>query len=409
MVGRTFTRRDACRVGALALGGLAGIGTDATVAGDDPGARGRGSTREEHARVTIIRPEDGQGEDQFGWSVAMDGTTAVVGARGRTHSNGSGAGAVAVFEKTERGWNSTALLALDDGDPQDRFGNAVDVDGTTIVAGERADEHPNGVNAGSAYVFERTDGEWRQASELSPEDVDRDDQFENAVSVSGDTVVVGAPQEDVSGQTGAGTVRVYRRQDDTWYKEERLFVENPVGETSFGRSVALDETTLLVGDPDANRVSVYDRKESVWSLTADFAPRVEDLESELFFFGTAVDVVDGTAIVATPGRDGEAVHRFVLDGSEWRREAVLQTFDSRSGADFGMAVSTTGSGSVVGALGDRRAGASRVGSAYVFDRGVSATTTERKGGSRSLSGFGVGAAALGLGGGFLWRRIHGSE
>lgn len=96
---------------------------------------------------------NGDGGDHFGFSVALDGDTALVGAHFDEHPNSSGAGSAYVFTRSGSRWTQQAKLAPEDGDDGDHFGWAVALDGDTALVGARDDEHPNGFAAGSAYVF----------------------------------------------------------------------------------------------------------------------------------------------------------------------------------------------------------------------------------------------------------------
>ena len=116
-------------------------------------------------------------------SVAI-GTTAVVGAGG--HANN--AGTAYVFAKTATGWKQVAELKGSDTVAFDGFGDSVAISGTTIVIG--ADGHKD--NAGRAYVFAKTAGVWRQTAELKGSDTVAHDEFGFSVAISGTTVVVGA-------------------------------------------------------------------------------------------------------------------------------------------------------------------------------------------------------------------------
>jgi hypothetical protein len=173
-----------------------------------------------------LAADDGDGDDQFGFSVAIssDGTTAIIGANNDEDPNGSGedwytgAGAAYVFEQSDGTWSQGAKLAADDGDAEDTFGESVALsdDGTTALVGARFDEDPNGYEAGSAYVFEASSDTWSQRAKLAADDGDEGDEFGNSVSVSADgtTALVGTwDDEDPNGEvefgSGAGSAYVF--------------------------------------------------------------------------------------------------------------------------------------------------------------------------------------------------------
>ncbi|HNY84467.1 MAG TPA: FG-GAP repeat protein, partial [Anaerolineaceae bacterium] len=160
--------------------------------------------------------------DQFGDSVAISGDTIVVGAyqeassatgvNGNQQNNSaSEAGAAYVFTRNSQGnWSQQAYLKASNTDAHDYFGESVAISGDTIVVGASAEaSNATGVNgeqhdnskywAGAAYVFTRDDqGNWSQQAYLKASNTDERDKFGDSVTISGDTIVVGAWGESSS-------------------------------------------------------------------------------------------------------------------------------------------------------------------------------------------------------------------
>ncbi|MCR9075757.1 MAG: FG-GAP repeat protein, partial [bacterium] len=134
-----------------------------------------------------ILPSDGESGDQFGWSVAISGTTAVVGAR-LDDDNGTDSGSAYLFDTTTG--QQIAKLLPDDGAAEDNFGVSVAISGALVVVGAYGDDD-NGTISGSAYLFDTTTGE--QIAKLLPSDGSEVNIFGRSVAISGTTVVVGAP------------------------------------------------------------------------------------------------------------------------------------------------------------------------------------------------------------------------
>jgi hypothetical protein len=206
---------------------------------------------------------DGDGEDQFGLSVALsgDGTTALVGALWDEDPNGRAAGSAYVFTRDGGEWSQEAKLVADDGDSGDAFGNSVVLssDGTTALVGAFIDEDPNGGDAGSVYVFTRDGGEWSQSAELAAEDGDDTNRFGNSVALSDDgtTALLGALTDEDPNGTEAGSAYVFTRDGGEWSQSAKLAADDGDSGDWFGWSVALssDGTTALVGalrDEDPN-------------------------------------------------------------------------------------------------------------------------------------------------------------
>jgi len=149
--------------------------------------------------------------DQFGTSVAVDADGVFVGSPLRD-GTGADAGRAHLFAV------ETPLTASD-ATAGDGFGRSIAVDGDSAVVGAPFDAS----NAGSAYVFVRTDGAWSQTGEtLASSDAAAGDAFGTAVAIDGDTVVVGARLADVGGNADAGAAYVFVRIAGAWTQQAKL-------------------------------------------------------------------------------------------------------------------------------------------------------------------------------------------
>ena len=154
------------------------------------------STSSKAALTAKLTASDGADDDWFGVSVALDGKTAVIGASG-DDDKGIDSGSVYVFVKPSGAWadgNETDKLTASDGEAQDNFGYSVAVDVDTVAVGAYGDDD-NGSASGSAYVFTRdSNGEWSQTKKLTDEDGEAGDWFGYSVAVdtAAHTALVGA-------------------------------------------------------------------------------------------------------------------------------------------------------------------------------------------------------------------------
>ena len=238
--------------------------------------------------------------DLFGLAVAIAGDTVVIGSPGedsdangvngnQSDNSANDAGAAYVFVRDGAGnWSQQAYLKASnsDGDEQfeidDQFGISVAIAGDTVVVGARSeDSNATGVNgnqsdnsaggAGAAYVFVRDGaGNWSQQAYLKASNTDVADNFGNAVTMSGDTVVVGARREDsnatgVNGNQGdnsselAGAAYVFVRDGSgNWVQQAYLKASNTDAIDRFGDSVAIAGDTVVIGalGEDSNATGV---------------------------------------------------------------------------------------------------------------------------------------------------------
>jgi hypothetical protein len=134
---------------------------------------------------------DGTAGDTFGWSVAVEGDTAVIGA---PQKRSGGIGFVYVFALTGGVWALQAKLASANGALGDQFGKSVALSGDTAPVSAPYDDH--GTSSGSVYVFTRSGGAWTQQVKLTAADGAASDLFGAGVALSGDTVVIGVNRDD---------------------------------------------------------------------------------------------------------------------------------------------------------------------------------------------------------------------
>ena len=195
-----------------------------------------------YGQVAKLTASDAAAGDSFGVSVAIDGDTIVVGAR----FAGTG-GAVYVFRTSDGGatYGQVAKLTASDAAAGDIFGFDVAIDGATIVIGARGKDS----YTGSAYVFRTTDGgaTYGQVAKLTASDASSGDDFGLSVAIGGSTVVVGAYCDD-DGGTDSGSAYAFRTTDgwDT-HTEIKLTASDAAAGDRFGMSVATDGNSVAVG------------------------------------------------------------------------------------------------------------------------------------------------------------------
>ncbi len=153
-------------------------------------------------QIAKLLPKDGAAGDWFGDSVAISGATAIVGAV-RDDDNGFNSGSAYLFDTTA-GLQIVKLLP-DDGAAQNLFGYSVAISGATAIVGAVRDDD-NGPTSGSAYLFDTTTG--RQIAKLLPNDGAAHDNFALSVAISGATAIVGAYKDDDNG-SGSGSAYLF--------------------------------------------------------------------------------------------------------------------------------------------------------------------------------------------------------
>ena len=139
-------------------------------------------------------------------SVSIDGDTVVVGANGED-TGGATAGAAYVFTRSGTTWTQQQKIQASDAQANTNFGYSVAIDGDTVIIGAQL-EDTGGINAGAAYIFTRSGTTWTQQAKIISSDLQAGDEFGISVSISGDTIVVGAWFEDTGG-SNAGAAYIF--------------------------------------------------------------------------------------------------------------------------------------------------------------------------------------------------------
>lgn len=285
-----------------------------------------------------IVADDGLPYQQFGSAVALDGTTAVVGGVESGAGDGSypaGPGVAFVFAKEAGGWIQTAELRADDGAASDFFGFSIAVSGDTAVVGAPAASVGGVAGRGAAYVFHREGGSWTQVAKLSADDGVGGDRFSNSVAIDGDTIVVGANGSTVDGRFGQGALYVFSDDGGGWTQTGKLTAADGVALDQIGFSVALHGDVLISGAPNAvgndgstktGAVYVFERSAGVWSQTHRLAP---DGGSEADGFGVSVAFDDRHGVFGAPFADTFLGAAYVFDrnGPDWTQAQRLTPQD----------------------------------------------------------------------------------
>lgn len=342
---------------------VAGLGSPSAYA-DPPGEAGLAA----RPQVSKLHPDLARSA-HFGQAVAVSGQTSVVGAPADDTPEAN-SGSATVYLRSGTDWTPQATLIAADHHTGDQLGYSVDLDGDTAVVGAPFDNPDGVVDAGAAYVFVRSGGTWTQQAKLSPNGASAGDSFGWAVALRGNVAVVTAPDADRGDRHGAAYV--FLRSGTTW--SQRAVVrptDRPAG--GFGLSVAMDQDTVVVGQygpatfPGAAYVFVGSG--SNWTQQARLTAsdgRGQD------FFGAAVDVSVDIVVVGakfdTAGKPySGSAYVFARTGASWTEQAKLLASDAHPDDELGTSVAVQGDTAVVGAYNYPVAPfASAGGAAYVF-------------------------------------------
>jgi hypothetical protein len=234
----------------------------------------------------------------------------------------------------------------------DSFGQSVAVSGDTVLVGSPLFAPPGGTSTGAAYVFVRSSGTaWALQQQLAGSGVPLS-SFGQSVALSGDTALVGEPGES----TSSNNVLFFTRSGTTWSLaqslDDPLFTDGDL----FGRSVALDGTTAIIGAPGASvqftgAAYVFVLSGSTWTLQQSLGGLLGDAGEVFYALGSSVAISGDTAVVGAPSADGTGqVVVFVRSGTTWTEQQVLNAPSPMPDQAFGSSVALSGDTLLVGAL-----------------------------------------------------------
>jgi len=317
------------------------------------------------------------GNDAFGFSVAVQGDTLVIG----TLAPAGEPGAAYVYQRTGDTWNQTAKLTPSDSAPGDNFGKAVAIDGDTIAVG--APDATIGVNAaqGAVYTFTRTGTPDRaETAKLTVSDGFAHDQLGTSVAINGDTIVAGAPAVTVAKNANQGAIYTFTRDGaDSRTETAKLTASDGATDTQLGQSVAIDGDTVVAGAPGA--VGAKTTPGSAYTFARTGAPARTQTAKLTSSQGVAGDQfgqsvgIDGDTIVAGAPRaffggiQKGAAFTFTRTGESARTETgSLSASDGGTTALLGQAVAIDPGMILAGAPLDTIGQNTFQGSAYTFSR-----------------------------------------
>ena len=222
---------------------------------------------------------DGTAYDHFGASVALSADTALVGAYEDDVDGNLQQGSSYVFVRADSSWSQQARLTATDGAAGDYFGYSVALSGDTALVGAFYDTVGANAEQGSAYVFVRTGSTWTQQSQLTANDGARSDNFGTSVAIEGDTALIGAYYDTIDVNSAQGSAYLFVREGAAWSQQARLTATGGATSDHFGISTALSGDTAVVGaheadvgnDEDQGAAFVFVREGTSWSQQAHFS------------------------------------------------------------------------------------------------------------------------------------------
>jgi hypothetical protein len=324
----------------------------------------------------------------LGESVAIDGNTIVVGASDTMFGGNTSQGIAVIFTLQASSWTVLQDITSQDGGASDNFGSSVAISGSTILVGAPGHFVNGNLGQGSAYVFRNNGADWVQTQEFASQFGEAGDSFGRSVASSGDTVVVGAPGSlgDSSLSQGAAYFSLTGQQE----------VSTPIvaPNAAFGSSVAIDGATAVIGakqnSSSPGAAYIFDQNFGFWSERQEISPLDSSAGDA---FGASVAISGDTIVVGAPNRTGGGrAYVFFFNGSTWSQQAELLDTGG-AGQHFGASVAISGNTILIGDGSYSTMFTTGEGAVYLFTRtGDIWTEQQMLVGSASGAGFGTSVA-----------------
>jgi hypothetical protein len=340
-------------------------------------------------------------KDDFGIAVAESPTTVVVGAYATTSGTKTAVGTVYVYTKGTSGWPTTPTVTLHDPGEESGalFGQSVAISGSTIVVGA-----PGAVGTnGAAYVYTDGTSGWptKPTATLT---ASGSGSLGLSVAISGSTIVAGAPNTDPPPgvkYNDSGTAYIYTEGTSGWSSAPTTTLLDAAGQNGdeFGYSVGVSGSTIVVGEPHDGGLGgafIYTDGTTGWPTTPT-ASLPDPANNAADLFGYVVTISGGTVVVAGKYHtDGAAYIYSQSEAGSWPTTPTASLADPGGKAKdgFGYALAVSGSTLAVGAEGT----SSGKGATYVYDMGTTSWPTTPTVTLSPLTGdhlFGVSVAVSG--------------
>jgi hypothetical protein len=314
-----------------------------------------------------IVADDADTFDRFGWSVAINGDFAIVGAR-FDDEGGDQAGAVYIFQRTGTGntWDTGTKIIAQDAEKDDDFGISVAISNDFAVIGATGDDDAN-LDSGAVYIYQKTGSSWTFHTKIPSHDAGATDLFGSSVAISGDYIIVGATQTEAA--------YIYQWTGTAWNFMKKITAPIETQGDFFGISVAIDGEYALVGawgsSQSAGAAYVFKRTGAAWDFGQKIIASVAVVGAN---FGKSVSISGDYIIVGADNYDATGfrnigtayIFQRTGPGNIWDTGTQIFAVDFEKDAFFGNAVTISNDHAIVGSV-LKSEGGSSTGAAYIFD------------------------------------------
>ncbi len=322
-----------------------------------------------------VTDANGAASDQFGNSVAISGNYAIIGADTDNVGANSDQGSASIYQWSGSGWVLMQKITDANGAVNDLFGNRVSISGNFAIIGAPSDDIGANLNQGSASIYQWNNSSWILVQKITDATGAANDNFGNAVSISGNYAIVGSDNDDVGANANQGSVNIYQWNGSIWVLMQKITDATGEAGDNYGGSVSISGNYALIGansdEVGANTTqgsaSIYIRSGSNWVLQEKITDAVGSAGDR---FGYSVSISGSYAIIGAYADDvGSSAAQgsasvYFRNGSSWDLMKKITDDTGAAGDYFGYSVSISEDYAIVGA----RNGNNQKGGANIYLR-----------------------------------------
>lgn len=304
---------------------------------------------------------EGDAGDHFGISVAISGNYAIVGAYGDDCCGGTNQGSASIYQFNGNSWAFMQKITDPDGNNGDAFGCNVSISGNNALIGAYGDDGITGVDQGSALIFQLVGSSWVFKQKITDADGGAGDYFGTSVSISGNSIIVGAYADDISNVTDAGSASFYQFNGSLWIIKRKVTLS--ILNSHFGYSVSISGNYVVVGIPKYNLVNVnlhtgicfiYHYNGTDWVLISNISD-FDSPYSKAFGYSVAISgnylIVGDNKYERSFGPTTGAAYVYVRVGLGWQKVQHIKDPAGEHNDNFGYSTAIDGQRFLIGAYG----------------------------------------------------------
>jgi len=258
---------------------------------------------------------DGQPDDSFGFSVDICDSVALIGAMSSDDWGfHSGSAYVFRYDSGSATWKEEQKLLASDGAYYDQFGWSVAMSADLLLIGANRADY-TGEESGAVYAiqYDSGSGTWIEKQKFVAADTGTDDFFGSSVALSGDLALIGAKYSlNGAGRTGEAYKFRYDPGSETWKEEAKLSTLDGLDGDEFGQAVAISGDTFLIGAPEDDIDVLNCGSAYIFGALGPFAVDVKINGQDGPVFLTLADTITCTIDISAGSHAGTPVDVWAL-------------------------------------------------------------------------------------------------